>query len=193
MELYARFGVEGVSLRAVNEHSGSQNHSAAHYHFKTKEKFIEHIIAYMFDIEKTELDEYVETHGRQFSGVEGVIFSMMAPLLVIYDNREWGRNALKFLAVLLISTEANKLTLWSKSMVSRNADFIDALSKYLPNRKPSDLKLRASFMYINLIVSLASDEATENTVFGDLSGVSEDKQFAHLFAYCAGGMTQTVI
>lgn len=188
MELYARFGIEGVSLRAVNEHAGSKNNSAAHYHFKTKLNFIKQIITYMFAIEKAEITAFVDVYGGAFSGIERALFRFIAPLLFIHENRPWGKFGLQFLSVLLISGRSHKINFWTPQMMRDGDGFIDQLGEHIPGTDQETLRLRASFMVVNLIVGLAGEKALENTVFGDLSVIPEEKQFLSLISYCACGL-----
>ncbi len=191
MELYARFGIEGISLRAVNEHAGSKNNSAAHYHFKTKENFIEHIIRYMFTLEEAEIATFVAQFKDAFSGVEQALFDYVAPIIFIHEVRKWGKFGLQFLAVLLISAQSGKATLWSPEMVQAGDDFIARLSRLLPDANPDELRLRSTFATINFIVGLASEDTISNSVFGDLSADNDEKeigQLMSLISYCAAGL-----
>jgi len=192
MELYARFGIEGVSLRAVNEHAGSKNNSAAHYHFKTKDNFIEHIISYMFALDDDEITAFTSEFDGVFTGVEQAVFEYITPLLFIYEEREWGRFGLKFLAVLLISQQSRNIDLWTEEMIEAGESFIKQLDGLIPNTAQDELRLRASFMVINFIVGLAGEDSIENTVFGNLSAPSQEhqlKQLMSLISYCAAGLS----
>ena len=188
MELYARFGIEGVSLRAVNEHAGSKNNSAAHYHFKTKSNFIKQIITYMFEFEKDEITSFIDVYGNIFKGLELELFKFIAPLLFIYERQPWGKSGLQFLSVLIISDQSNKITFWTPQMIQNADEFIKQLAEYNPGVDQEELRLRASFMVVNLIVGLAAEKAIENTVFGNLSKIPEETQFLSLLSYCTRGL-----
>ena len=188
IELYAHNGIEGVSLRAVNEHANSKNNSAAHYHFKTKDKFIEHIIAYMFDIDKEELDHFIDKYSDYFKGIELSIFKFTASLLFVYEKRPWGVHGLQFLSMLVISSQMQKSKLWSPEMMEGADSFIDEISSYAPGVNPAKLRLRSTYMLINMIIGMASDKAIGNTVFGDLSDFTGEQQYRALVSYCAAGI-----
>ena len=188
IELYARHGIEGVSLRSVNERAGSKNRAAAHYHFKTKEAFVSAIVEFMFDIEQGEIDAFVDQYGRALRGVEAEFFQYIAPILIIDQNRRWGRAGIRFLANLTLADPKRRSKIWTSTLVNDGEAFIDALGKHLPGADRDGLKLGASFALVNVIFGLAGERAMANTVFGDLSRLDETHQFAALVSYCASGI-----
>jgi AcrR family transcriptional regulator len=97
--LFAQHGVEGVSLRQVNQGAGQKNMSAAHYHFGSKEGLVRAVLAHRMpgiDAHRAELLARAVAPGRE-SDLRFYLEAYVAPLAEQLKPRPEGNYYLRFL------------------------------------------------------------------------------------------------
>ena len=85
--LIARHGVEGVSMRQIGQAAGMGNNSGVQYHFGTKERLIEAVLAYrqpFLDARRRELLEQVQARGAP--STRDILEILLRPLTELVDE-----------------------------------------------------------------------------------------------------------
>lgn len=125
-ELFAREGLDAVSLRQVNAAAGQRNASAAHYHFGSKEALIEAVSAYRLarvNLRRMERLALVEAHGTPT--LRDLVEVMVLPMVEEIEQTAGGTNYIQVLAQLS-GHPAHDL---AKLVRSRNAEALQRCSK----------------------------------------------------------------
>ena len=94
--LFAEGGIEGVSLRQINQAANQKNISAAHYHFGSREGLVQAVLAYRLP----ELDRRRGKLLRRSVEAKDVRFyleAFIAPLADELAPREEGNHYLRFI------------------------------------------------------------------------------------------------
>lgn len=116
-QMMARHGINGVSLRSINEQAGLKNVSAIHYHFGSKEKLILEII------------------GFRFSQINSIRLNLMASIREIFEDANL-HEAVRALVVPMASaiSEPNEKSFYIRfsERVARELDGMNFLAKIDP-------------------------------------------------------------
>lgn len=94
--LFARHGVDGVSLRQIAQEAGKANTNVVQYHFKTKENLLRELLKWRvrsMEIPRTEMLERLKA-SRQEYDVRSLLEILCLPLLDVRDkegNRSFAR------------------------------------------------------------------------------------------------------
>ncbi|RZL66399.1 MAG: TetR/AcrR family transcriptional regulator [Variovorax sp.] len=100
MRLFAREGMNAVSLRRVVQAAGAQNPSALHYHFGTREGLVAAIAERLRQrLEPRACARLDAMAGTAFS-LRDVMEATFGPVLELLEDRRWGRDAVAFIGRL---------------------------------------------------------------------------------------------
>jgi AcrR family transcriptional regulator len=98
--LFAERGIDGVSLREINQAAGQRNASGLQYHFGTKNDLIEavfsHRVAEIDVSRKAMLDRLKQSHG--LDDLRQVVNAMVLPFAELLDRGKNERCYVRFLA-----------------------------------------------------------------------------------------------
>ena len=86
--LFARFGIDGVSMRQISQEAGSGNHFSVHYHFGDKKSLAEAIMPHRmsdFDHKRGELLSQVTKEG-QLSNPQALLRALLLPYTTQTDK-----------------------------------------------------------------------------------------------------------
>lgn len=97
--LFAQHGVDGVSLRQINQAAGQKNMSAAHYHFGSKEGLVRAVLAQRMPVinaQRAELLSRTVVPGRE-RDLRFYLEAYVEPLAAQLSPRPEGSYYLRFL------------------------------------------------------------------------------------------------
>jgi AcrR family transcriptional regulator len=102
--LFARRGVDGVTVREIVTAAGQRNNAALHYHFGTKEELIRQMVvdgAAVLDRRRREMLDEIEARGGPKS-IREVMLVLMMPVIELGDDERW-RGYIRFTSNLQAS------------------------------------------------------------------------------------------
>ena len=99
--LFARDGIDAVSLRQVNTAAGQRNASAAHYHFGSKDALIDAVSAYrMARVNRRRLLRLKTLQARGEQSLRALVEAMLYPMVEEIEDSPGGANYIQVLAQL---------------------------------------------------------------------------------------------
>lgn len=197
LALFARQGVDAVSMRTINSDAGARNASAVHYHFGNKLGIIEAVIAFI----KEELDrhrlpmlEALETRlvAGETPSCREVMWAVFRPYILLNKTPEHGRAAIRFLARLQtdMSPEIQELLNRDPHETARRFDTL--LARALPGLPDEIRRTRYMYAWTLMVQGFAGTGSWETTTFGNLRAPSGDAALLRFFDYLVGGMEAPV-
>ena len=107
IRLFARHGLEGVSLRTVMQSAGAKNTAAVHYHFGDRETLVlaavDLIVASITTtVSKAEAAVLGILLDPDPQDVRAILESELLPLLTLPHRKPWGADAIKLLARIIM-------------------------------------------------------------------------------------------
>ncbi|QTD57088.1 TetR/AcrR family transcriptional regulator [Parasphingorhabdus cellanae] len=188
MILFARNGLDGVSLRAVNQAAKAKNSGATHYHFKNRLGLIRAMVEHINTATPEEVELIVG--GLPINGDKQLeaIARFFGPVLVVRYARPKGEESLGFLSQLLQSDDPDIQDIWEQ--VFGNSDDINPqlIFDAFPDQDPTSVKRRLIYSTLNIVHGLANDSGLHRTMFGDLSMADGPEALVDLLKYIRGGL-----
>lgn len=89
--LFARRGVDRVTVQEIVTAAGQRNNAALHYHFGTKEELIRQMVvdgAAVLDQRRREMLDEIEARGGPKS-IREVMLVLMMPVIELGDDERW--------------------------------------------------------------------------------------------------------
>jgi len=160
--LFARQGVEGVTVQQIVAAAGQRNNAALHYHFGSKEELIRQLIvdgAEVLEGRRQDLLQAMEARGGPTS-IREVVLILVMPVVELADDPRW-RGYIRFTSNLQAS---DRETLRAALNNKWNAGYVACFShlkRMIP--LPAELveqRLTVFAIYANAILS-AREEALE--------------------------------
>src|ERR1700731_5069043 len=102
--LFARRGVDGVTVQEIVTAAGQRNNAALHYHFGSKEEVIRQMVvdgAPVLDQRRREMLDEIEARGGPKS-IREVMLVLMMPVIELGDDERW-RGYIRFTSSLQAS------------------------------------------------------------------------------------------
>lgn len=142
--LFARNGIDKVSLREIVRASGQSNLSAAHYYFGSREALIGAMLARRIRtinvIRHQRMDE-LEASGRG-SNVYAIAAASVAVLGEVVKGMPWGPDYVRVVAQALFSHNRDVWTYLDPATMSGHTRVRDMLRRALPDLPPRVFKDR---------------------------------------------------
>ncbi|WP_190294831.1 TetR/AcrR family transcriptional regulator [Marinobacter sp. R17] len=169
LDLYARHGLDGVSLRTISAESGTRNSAAAHYHFGSRLGLLEAVITFITDHTRPQFES-------GFRGVEeapaptlrDVVRAVTTPYLSLTLAPDWGPSALRFMAHLHADNTPDIVELLNTHF-RPDVERIEAqLCRALPTIPRDVLRIRLAFTFVSLIHGAAEIDMLSHTPFGNI-------------------------
>lgn len=160
--LFARHGVEGVTVQQIVAAAGQRNNAALHYHFGSKEELIRQLIvdgAAVLDERRQAMLRDMDARGGP-SDIREVLLILIMPVIELADDARW-RGYIRFTSNLQTS---DRETLRAALSHRWNAGYVACfahLKRLIP--QPGELveqRLTLFAIYANAILS-AREEAIE--------------------------------
>lgn len=159
-KLFALRGIDGVSLREVNQAAGQRNRSAAHYHFGTRLGLIEAVYdyraAHLNERRMAMLNVIEQSHG-QFD-LRSIIRCFVCPLIDEIEKTEGGSFFLRFLAAVNMHSDMDVCRMWRNRHVEATEKIYALLQNSLPELPASVFSVRFGLMMVHLIYVMAERE-----------------------------------
>ncbi len=193
LSLFAKQGIDAVSMRTINNAAGTKNASAVHYHFGSKLGIIEAIIAFI----KSELDTYrvnalTELEKRVELGddpsLREIMWAIFEPYYRLYMNPEYGRDALRFLARLHTDMSPEVQQILNRDPQNLALRFDALIARALPELNPQTRQARYVFFWTFMVQGFSGSRLLKNTSFGDLRSDNEEEGLRRFFDYLVGGL-----
>ncbi|GGC54940.1 TetR/AcrR family transcriptional regulator [Chelatococcus reniformis] len=160
--LFARHGVDAVTIQQIVAAAGQRNNAALHYHFGSKEELIRQLVvdgAAVLDERRQEMLRVLDARGGPAT-VREVLLVLVMPVVELSNDERW-RGYIRFIASLQAShREALREALGGRWNAGYVACF-DHLKRLLPLPAPLvEQRLSIVSIYANAILS-AQDAALE--------------------------------
>lgn len=158
--LYARLGIDGVSLREINREAQQKNRSAIHYHFGSREAVIEGIFemrAAQIDRRRREL--LTELRAKQSTLTpRDLIDGIIRPQAEVWQGGTDPYHYNRFLAQAVLSGHDELREMWRKYFGSGLQDYWISMSELLPEIPDAVLRQRLAVATDFAIYGLANLE-----------------------------------
>jgi len=159
-KLFALRGIEGVSLREVNQMAGQKNRSAAHYHFGTRLRLIEAIYDYRaghLNQRRLQMLALAEQDNPSLDLVT-IIRCFIKPLIEEVENTEGGSYFLRYMASVNMHADLDVCRMWRNMHVEAMEKIFKLLRACLPQLPESVFSVRFGLMMMHLIYVMAERE-----------------------------------
>lgn len=160
--LFARYGVEGVTVQQIVAAAGQRNNAALHYHFGSKEELIRQLVvdgAAVLEERRQGMLQDIEARGGPAS-IREIMSVLVTPVVELADDPRW-RGYIRFTSNLQTTDrEALRAALNGKWNAGYVACF-DHLKRMIP--LPAELveqRLTLFAIYANAVLS-AREQALE--------------------------------
>lgn len=184
MELFAEHGVEGASLRRINELAECRNSSAVHYHFGNRNKLIGAVLEFIGS--RWDVQSLAE---RRLPNATELLRVVAWSLLELHNGAPWGPNALRFMQRLVMDRDPDVRALWRLHFAKHLEPLAEELTRMYPNLPADTLRLRLILTVVSLLHSVAGLDALHRTALGNVRGTRTDEQMLEEFvAFTAGGL-----
>lgn len=185
MELIGEHGVEGTSLRRINELAECRNSSAVHYHFGGREKLIGAVMEFI----GSRWDMRALASSRPASA-EALFRLIGRSLLTLRDSQPWGYSAVRFMQRVVAERDPNVQALWRVHFAVHLEPLLEVFQSLHPQLEPGTARLRLIFALISLVNGIAGLDAYYRTALGDVRGARTDEaMLEEIIAFIAGGLT----
>ncbi|MEP2103820.1 MAG: TetR/AcrR family transcriptional regulator [Parasphingorhabdus sp.] len=188
MVLFARNGLDGVSLRAVNQAAKAKNSGATHYHFKNRLGLIRAMVEHINTATPEEIELIVSNLPIDGERQLEAIARFFGPVLVMRYLRPKGEERLGFLSQLLQSHDPDIQDIWEPVFGSSDGVDPQLIFDAFPDHDPTNVKRRLIYSTLNIVHGLANDSGLHRTMFGDLSMSDGPKALVDLLKYIRGGL-----
>ena len=161
-ELFALNGSSGASLRAITQRA-KVNLAAVHYHFGSKDRLLEAVLARRLlplNAERIRrLETYQKEAGRKKVRLEYVIEAMVGPALRLSrDENKGGRIFMRLLGRLVLEPDARIQNLLTGQFETVLKKFMPSLTVALPHLSPEDFFWRLHFLVGSMAHTMADSE-----------------------------------
>ncbi len=161
--LFARHGVDAVTVQQIVDAAGQRNNAALHYHFGSKEELIRQMVvdgAAVLDKRRREMLDAIEARGGPKS-IREVMLVLVMPVIELGEDERW-RGYIRFTSNLQASDPKTLRAALNNRWNTGYVACFDYLKQMLP--LPSDIieqRLSIFSIYANSILS-AHEAALES-------------------------------
>ena len=160
--LFALNGSSGASLRAITQRA-EVNLAAVHYHFGSKDRLLEAVLARRLlplNAERIRrLETYQKEAGRKKVRLENIIEAMVGPALRLSrDENKGGRIFMRLLGRLVLEPDARIQNLLTGQFETVLKKFMPSLTVALPHLSPEDFFWRLHFLVGSMAHTMADSE-----------------------------------
>lgn len=198
--LFAKHGIDGVSLRQIVSAAGQSNPSAVHYHFQSKEGLvgavIDHVNGQLRPLQDLAMQNLFAAQAKGTLDAREVVKHAIMPFLTLYVQSYEGRMAVRFLS---------RLT-WQRDPMGQNRlfdqawnfwrDVVVVLHGLMPEQSIDVLLYRGLMVGCTVLHGLADMSIlSRQTSFG-LSELFHERPlelFEHYCDFVTGGLTAPTV
>ena len=157
--LFAKHGIDGVSLRQIVTAAGQSNPSAVHYHFHSKEGLINAVVTRVNDqlrpLQMQALSALAAGEKHQTQTVRDIVKLSAMPFITLYASSADGRMAIRFLSRLTWQQSRTGQNLLFDQAALYMADIVKFLKPLLPHKTHDVLMFQCIMAGSHLLHGLA--------------------------------------
>ena len=161
--LFARHGVDGVTVQQIVSAAGQRNNAALHYHFGSKEELVRQLIvdgAAVLDERRQDMLREMEERGGPKS-IRDVLVVLVMPVIELGNDERW-RSYIRFTSILHASNRAMLTSALNDRWNSGYVACFQHLRRMMAiPTKIAEQRLSIFTIYANAILS-AREAALEN-------------------------------
>ena len=195
LTLFAKHGIDGVSLRQIVAAAGQSNPSAVHYHFQSKDGLlsavIDHVDEQLQPLQKQAMEALFAAQAEGTLTVRDVVQTATMPFVTLYASSYEGRMAIRFLSRLTWQRDVmGQSRLFDKAW-SYWRDVVVVLHALMPEQSIDVLMHRGVLVGCTLLHGLADMSLlSRQTSFGlsDLFREHPLVLFDHFCDFVTGGL-----
>lgn len=170
--LFARGGLDNVSLRQINNAAGQRNSSAAHYHFGSKEALIQAIHAYRGGrLNERRRAMLAQMSAQDLESITPLIKALVYPIVAEIEETDGGGNFIIFLSQLYSNPSLDLIRMWRSHLSESVGEIYQNLRGVLPEIPEEIAGMRFGLMWVAMINTLA-DRQRLTMIKEDEPGVS---------------------
>jgi AcrR family transcriptional regulator len=157
--LFARHGVDGVTLRQIVDASGQKNHGSVSYYFGTKETLVRELVAegaMLIDTRRNELLDKIEAASGSF-GIADIVDVLVYPSVGLASEIGGGDdNYISFAFMLMLNHRELFMAAVGERWNSGYTRCLEHLRRLMPDIPPEMKNQRFVFMgaYLGSVLSL---------------------------------------
>lgn len=195
LNLFAKHGVDGVSLRQIVGAAGQANPSAVHYHFQSKEGLVaavlQHVQKQLLPLQQQAIDSMDEAQRLGTLDVREVMRLWVTPMVLMYSSSDQGRRGIRFMSRLTWQPQ----NMGQDQLIGCSVEHMNRVCEHLAHLIPGKTKERLFFLTVvttaNLLHSMSDASLLgRQTVLG-LSEMFRDRPFElidWMIDYMAAGL-----
>ena len=191
IRLFAKKGIDGVSLRLVNREAGTKNNSALHYHFGNKQGLVNATIDYIQDWFETNREASLAALEKKSKGAlitpDEVIDVLIDPYVTLLETEDWGQDALSALARFEFDGDNDTHKALNDSAGKAARRLRALISKACPSMPRKVINQRLSICLFLAVQGFANFKNNHQTYMGNLQQ-SYKSTGAQLKRFCIAGM-----
>lgn len=154
--LFARSGLDNVSLRQINTAAGQRNSSAAHYHFGSKDALIQAIHEYRgARVNERRNAMLAKMSVRDREAVSPLIKALVYPIVAEIEETEGGGNFIIFLSQLYSNPSLDLIRMWRSHLSESVGQIYQDMRGVLPEIPEEMAGMRFGLMWVAMINALA--------------------------------------
>jgi AcrR family transcriptional regulator len=188
--LYAKRGIDGVSLREINREAQQKNSSAIHYYFGSRDAVIDGIFemraTYINRRRREALDEI--NKSPEDITVRKLIFGVLVPQVELLGEERGSYYYNRFLAQAALSGEEEVRQMWRSHFSGILSEFSMLIARCLPNMPADQLRKRLAIHTDFTIYGLAGLERLVESRPDDGAHLSIEKDVDPLVDMLVGAM-----
>ena len=166
--LFARHGVDAVTVQQIVSAAGQRNNAALHYHFGSKEELIRQMVvdgAAVLDERRRGMLQEIEARGGPAS-IREILHVLVMPVIELADDERW-HGYIRFTSLLQASDRKTLRAALNNKWNTGYVACFDYLKKMLPlPAKLIEQRLTMFSIYANAILS-AREAALESKSHSD--------------------------
>jgi len=188
--LYAKRGIDGVSLREINREAQQKNSSAIHYYFGSRDAVIDGIFemraTYINRRRREALDEV--NKDPESITVRKLIFGVLLPQVELLSEEKGSYYYNRFLAQAALSGQEEVRQMWRNHFSGILGEFSLLLSRCLPTLPAQVLRQRLAIHTDFTIYGMAGLERVVESRSGEDTLLSIEKDVDPLVDMLVGAM-----
>ena len=153
--LFARHGVDAITVQEIVDAAGQRNNAALHYHFGSKEELIRQMVvdgAAVLDERRREMLKELEARGGPVS-VRDVLLVLVMPVIELGEDERW-RGYIRFTSSLQTSDRKTLRAALNNRWNTGYVTCFNHLKRMLPLPAPIvEQRLSIFSIYANAILS----------------------------------------
>jgi AcrR family transcriptional regulator len=185
---FATKGLQGASLRSVNQAADARNSGATHYHFGNRLGLVRAIVDYITVMHPGEYDNFAAAFAPSADPLLYEIARFLSPFFLIRSRDPWGHDALLLFSQIVSSADPEISPLGQVALGLEAEQDLERISVYLPWLDSVTVKRRLIYAALQVIHALASPVGLEQTVFGNISHTNNGDAIVDLLHFIRGGI-----